>query len=135
MRLGLAVIAMTRSMQRELASDVLTRQLLRSATSVGANYRAACRARSDAEMIAKLAIVEEEADETIFWLEMLRESKTVPAAVTDPLAAEANELLAMTVASIRTIRSRTNNQSSAPRRAPPIRRSPNPRSEIRNPQS
>ena len=90
LRLGLSVIALTRAVRRDFASDVFCRQLLRSAISVGANYRAACRARSDAEMIAKLAIVEEEADETIYWLMMLRDSKTVPAEATDPLASEAN---------------------------------------------
>ena len=58
-------------------------------------------------MLAKLAIVEEEADETAHWLEMLRDSNTVPAQATDPLIREANEITAMTVASIRTLRSRT----------------------------
>ena len=112
MALGLAVVRLVKAMEREFANDVMARQLLRSATSVGANYRAACRARSDAEMIAKLAIVEEEADETMYWLTMLREAQALPASATDPLIAEANELLAMTVASIKTIRSR----SSKPRR-------------------
>lgn len=128
MRLGLDVIALTRSMQRDFAGDVLARQLLRSATSIGANYRAACRARSDAEMVAKLSIVEEEADETMYWLTMLRESKTLPATATDPLVAEANELLAMTVASIRTIRNRTGGMRTA-RRMPAAGRN-NPQSEI-----
>lgn len=83
-------------------------------------------------MLAKLAIVEEEADETCFWLEMLREAGIVPASVTDPLGREANELLAMTVASIRTIRARTtrlaplNGAARASQRA-------NPQSESRNP--
>jgi four helix bundle protein len=120
-------------MQREFASDVLARQLLRSATSVGANYRAACRARSDAEMIAKLCIVEEETDETIFWLSMLRESGTLPARLTDPLAAEANEILAMTVASIRTIRSRSTGSRASGRPSPA--KASNPQSTIRNPRS
>lgn len=124
MRLGLDVIALTRSMQRDFAGDVLARQLLRSATSVGANYRAACRARSDAEMVAKLSIVEEEADETIYWLTMLRESNTLPATATDPLVSEANELLAMTVASIRTIRGRAGGVRSARRMASPPRSNP-----------
>lgn len=79
-------------------------------------------------MVAKLSIVEEEADETIYWLTMLRESKTVPATATDLLAAEANELLAMTVASIRTIRGRTGGIRTA-RRMPATPRN-NPQSEI-----
>ncbi|MGE3074609.1 MAG: four helix bundle protein [Dehalococcoidia bacterium] len=102
--LGLRVIEMTRSMKRDLASDVLARQIVRSATSVGANYRAACRAKSRADMLMKLSIVEEEADETTHWLEMLRDSNSVPAEVTNPILAEANEITAMTVASIRTLR-------------------------------
>lgn len=76
--------------------------------SVGANYRAACRARTPAEFIAKLGIVEEEADETMFWMDMLIESGTVSAEKLRPLRQEANEIVAMTVASIKTTRSRIN---------------------------
>jgi four helix bundle protein len=104
--LGLSVIALSRAMRRDLASDVVVRQLLRSANSVGANYRSACRAKSAADMLARLALVEEEADETAHWLEVLRDSKSIPPAAADPLINEANEIVAMTVASIRTLRSR-----------------------------
>jgi four helix bundle protein len=117
--LALAVIAMSRAMQRDLASDVLARQVVRSANSVAANYRAACRAKSTADMLAKLATVEEEADETAHWLEMLRDSGSVPSKATDPLIQEANEICAMTVASIRTLRMRSR----------PIQ---NPKSKIQN---
>jgi four helix bundle protein len=81
--------------------------LLRSATSVGANYRAACRGRSVADVIAKLGIVEEEADESGYWLEMLAESGIVVQERVSKMAAEANELVAMTVASIKTLRIRS----------------------------
>lgn len=105
--LGLRIIALSRTLPRDVATDVIVRQVVRSATSVGANYRAACRAKSTRDMVAKLAVVEEEADETAHWLEMLRDSKSAPAEAVTPLLQEANELLAMTVASIRTLRNRS----------------------------
>lgn len=89
-----------------LRRDVIGRQLLRSATSVGANYRAACRGKSTADVIAKLAIVEEEADESMYWLELLVDSNLVAAEKMQELSEEADELVAMTVASIKTLRSR-----------------------------
>jgi four helix bundle protein len=82
------------------------KQLLRSGTSVGANYRASCRARSPAEFVAKMGIVEEEADESAYWMELLIESGLVPERRLKDLLAEANELVAITVASIRTARKR-----------------------------
>ena len=71
---ALRVIKLVDAMPRSLAAQVIGKQLLRSATSVGANYRAACRAQSHAEFAAQLYIVVEEADETVYWLELLRES-------------------------------------------------------------
>ena len=71
---ALRVIKLVDAMPRSLAAEVIGKQLLRSATSVGANYRAACRAQSHAEFAAQLSIVVEEADETVYWLELLRES-------------------------------------------------------------
>ena len=79
-------------------------QLLRSGTSVGANYRAARRARSKAEFTAKLGIVEEECDETIYWIELLMALDALKPARTRPLLDEANQLLAITIASIKTAR-------------------------------
>lgn len=76
--------------------------MLRSGTSVGANYRAACRARSPAEFRAKLGIVEEELDESIYWMELLIEAELVPRHRLDDLISEANELLSITVTSINT---------------------------------
>ena len=76
---ALRVIRLVEALPRGRTADVIGKQLLRAGTSVGANYRAACRARSGAAMVAKLSIVEEEADECIFWLELLADSDLVPA--------------------------------------------------------
>ena len=86
---------------------VLANQLLRSATSVGANYRAACRARSTAEFASKLGTVVEEADESGFWLELIMEGGLVPAQRVLPLLNEANELTAIFYSSRRTVRAGT----------------------------
>jgi four helix bundle protein len=104
--LALRVIELVQGLPKNLTADVISRQLLRCATSIGANYRAACRGKSTADVMAKLAIVEEEADEAIYWLELLTESGVVPAAQVTELTKEANEILAMTVASIKTLRAR-----------------------------
>jgi four helix bundle protein len=82
------------------------RQLLRAATSVGANYRAACRAKSRADFISKMGIVEEECDESLYWMEILIRTSAVKREVVSPLMKEANEILSLVVASIRTARSR-----------------------------
>ncbi len=103
-RFALDVMRLVDSLARTRATEVLGRQLLRSGTSVGANYRAACRAKSLADFISKMGIVEEEADESIYWIELLVESGSVPADGVEALLQEANELLAITVASIKTAR-------------------------------
>jgi four helix bundle protein len=76
--------------------------LLRSGTSVGANYRAACRAKSTADFISKMGTVEEEADESLYWMELLVEAGIVKAERLEPLMKERNEILAIAVASINT---------------------------------
>ncbi len=88
------------------STDVISRQIIRSATSIGANYRAACRAKSAADMIVKLKIVEEEGDETLYWLELLSEGQRASLAELTRLRRETNEIVAMTVASIKTLRNR-----------------------------
>jgi four helix bundle protein len=93
-----------------MTAEVLGKQLLRSSTSVGANYRAVCRAKSPADMINKLRIVEEEADESGYWLELIGESGLVNSERLVELVKEFNEITAMVVASQRTIR--TNNPKS-----------------------
>jgi four helix bundle protein len=105
-RLALDIIQLVEALPRTKTADVIGRQVLRSATSVGANYRAACRAKSPADMIYKLKIVEEECDETVYWLELLLESNTLSKESAASLTKEADEILAMTVASIKTLRSR-----------------------------
>jgi four helix bundle protein len=77
-------------------------QLFRAGTSVGANYRAACRARSRADFISKMGIVLEEADEALYWLEILMETKILKAHLLSEVMAEANELIAMFVSSLNT---------------------------------
>jgi four helix bundle protein len=105
--LALRVIRLSDAMPKTAAADVISRQLLRAATSVGANYRAACRAKSSADMINKLRIVEEEADECCYWLDLLGDSGIVPADRLADLAKEADEITAMTVASIKTLRAKS----------------------------
>ncbi len=99
---ALMAIRLCQDLPRSQASTVITRQLLRSSTSVGANYRAVCRARSTADFVSKLGIVLEEADETRFWLELLIESGVARPDKTAPLLREANELVSIFVASLRT---------------------------------
>lgn len=103
-QLALRVISLVEVLPQNLTTDVIGKQLLRSATSVGANYRSACRGRSTADVIAKLSIVEEEADESLYWLELIVESGLIPAEKLKSLMSEINEILAMTVASIKTLR-------------------------------
>jgi four helix bundle protein len=103
---GLRVIKLVGQLPRTTVASVIGRQLLRSGTSVGANYRAACRARSHADFVSKMGIVEEECDESLYWMELLIESETVKPERLSLLLNEANELLAMIVASINTARRR-----------------------------
>ncbi len=102
----LRVIRLVESVPRGRTSDIIGRQLLRCGTSVGANYRAACRGRSTAEFVAKMGIVEEECDECIYWMEILAESGLMPIDRMADLMSEANELLAITITSIKTARQR-----------------------------
>jgi four helix bundle protein len=104
--LALKVIELIEALPRSRTADVLRSQLLRCATSVGANYRSACRGKSTADVLAKLAIVEEEADETIYWLELLVRAKIVSLETVQDVIKEADEIVAMTVASIKTLRIR-----------------------------
>ena len=112
-RLALRVMVLVENLPDTRSADVIARQILRSATSIGANYRAACRAKSTADMIAKLKIVEEESDETMYWLELLAEGKSIPHEEVTGLMKDTDEILAMTVASIKTLRTRLPKRSSA----------------------
>jgi four helix bundle protein len=117
-QVALPVIKLTNALPRTAAAVVIGKQILRSGTSIGANYRAACRAKSTADILHKLAIVEEEADETIYWLELLIDAEIIKMSKLSSLIAEINEILAMTVSSIKTIRGK---------------RTTNPKSKIQNP--
>jgi four helix bundle protein len=105
-KFALAVVRLVEDLPRTRTAEVLGRQLLGAGTSVGANYRAACRGRSASDVVAKLGIVEEEADEAVYWMELLGDSGVIPADRLSALTKEGNELVAMTVASIKTLRSR-----------------------------
>lgn len=89
---ALRIIKLVESLPKSKTSNILGGQLLRSGTSVGANYRAACRAKSTADFIAKLAIVEEEADESIYWIELLVESNQVKENLVGNLLDESNQI-------------------------------------------
>lgn len=105
-KLALQIIELVEELPNRRTADVIGRQLLRSGTSVGANYRSACRGRSTADVLSKLAIVEEEADESVYWMELLVEAGIIPETRVSALMRETNEILAMTVASIKTLRKR-----------------------------
>ena len=89
------IIKMYRTLPKTTEAQIISRQLLRSSTSLTANYRAACRARSKAEITAKMCIVVEETDETVFWIERLVETNIIPLKSIKGLNAEINELLAI----------------------------------------
>jgi four helix bundle protein len=103
-KIAVAIIKQVDKLPRSLAADVIGKQVIRSGTSIGANYRAACRAKSTPDMINKLKIVEEESDETQYWFELLVEAGLVPQNQTADIYKETGEILAMTVASIKTLR-------------------------------
>jgi four helix bundle protein len=117
---ALAVVTLVEDLPVGRTPDVIGKQLLRAGTSVGANYRAACRARSHREFIAKMGIVEEEADESQFWLDLLIARGATETDRAVALRHEASQIVAITVSSIRTAR-------RTPRS--------NPHSAFRNPQS
>src|SRR5271169_6813982 len=101
---ALRVIRLFRSLPYKTDAQVLGKQLLRCGTSVAANYRAVCRARSKAEFIAKIGIVAEEADEAVLWLELLIESGILKSEMTEEFLKEARELAAILTASRATAR-------------------------------
>ncbi|MCX6198583.1 MAG: four helix bundle protein [Bacteroidetes bacterium] len=116
-KFALRILKMVRSLPKTREADVIGKQLLRCGTSVAANYRAACRARSQADFISKVTIVEEESDESAFWMELIIDAEILKKNLVEDLLKEANELTAIFTASGKT--ARTNK---------------NPQSKIRNPQ-
>ena len=101
-RFALRILKLYRSLPKNEEGRILGRQILRAGTSVGANYWAACRGRSRNEFIAKMGIVLEEADETVFWLELIGDTGLIPTEKLTDLLKEANELTSIFVASLRT---------------------------------
>lgn len=100
-------INLYRNLPKTEEAKIIGRQLLRSATSVGANYRAACRARSNDEFYSKISIVVEEADETMFWHELLLEAGIIKAEKLEGLMKEANEIIAIMVSARKSIKDKT----------------------------
>jgi len=111
---ALRVLTLVDSLPRKLSAEVLARQLARSGTSVGANYRAACRARSTPEFVAKLGIAEEEADESAWWIELIGDHGLLPAGRLTELHEEATALTKMLASS--RITARTNRKSKTENR-------------------
>jgi four helix bundle protein len=107
----LGVLRMTESIPPTAVGRPILAQMIRSATSVGSNYRAVCRSRSNAEFISKLSIVIEEADETAYWLELLVDLDLGSKTTLDPLLSETNELIAIFVASRKTVQSGSRNRT------------------------
>ncbi len=118
-RFALHLLRLTAAMPRTIAADVLHRQVVRSGTAVASGYRAACRAKSSADFIYKLSVVEEEADETALWLELIAEDGMLPQGKVAALLQEAGEITAMMVSAQKTVR---------------VSRLPhNPKSKLQNP--
>ena len=113
-KFALRVIRLVESLPNTKTANVIGNQLLRSGTSVGANYRAACRAKSTADFLFKLSIVEEENDESIYWMELLIESETVKENLLQNLMKEADEILSIIVSSIKTSKENRNPKSAIP---------------------
>ena len=134
-RFALEIVKLVEALAPGKTCDVVGRQLLRSGTSVGANYRAACRAKSPADFIFKMGIVEEEADESGFWIELLVEAGKLQDSKAAPLLKECNELVAITVASIRTAKKTRELDQSAPERSIPNSALRTPHSELFSPRS
>ena len=115
---ALRILKLVDALPNTTAGRALAAQLVRSGTSVAANYRAARRAKSTAHFISKLGDVEEEADETLFWIELLEDSGLVPPKRLTALKSEADELVSIIVASIKTARRNGANKSSSHFRLP-----------------
>lgn len=100
------IIHLCRKLPQTQEGKLIGRQIFRSGTSVGANYRAACRGRSRADFLSKLGIVLEEADETLYWLELIVETNVIKSDLLQPLIKETNEIIAICVASLNNSRNK-----------------------------
>ena len=106
------IIKLTENLPDNQSGKIIGNQLIRSATSVGANYRAACRSRSKQEFISKIKIVEEEADESMYWLELIREIKFFNVNRMNGIIKEADELTAIFTSTVKTAKTNYLNQKS-----------------------
>ena len=113
-RFALRIIKLVDALPTSTSAHVIGKQLLRSGTSVGANYRAVCRAKSTADFISKLCIVEEEADESVYWMELLVDSKLIKENRLASLMDEGHQILAIIVSSIKTSKRKRNPKSEFP---------------------
>jgi four helix bundle protein len=113
-RFALRIINLVENLPPSKTANVIGNQLLRCGTSVGANYRASCRAKSNADFIHKLSIVEEEGDESIYWMELLIESNIVSSKKLEKLIDEANQIVSIVVSSIKTSKTKRNPKSEFP---------------------
>lgn len=111
---ALRVLKVVQSLPPNLVTDSIGKQLLRSGTSVGANYRASCRAKSIPDFIHKLSIVEEEADESIYWMELLVEAQLVKENLLKNLMDEGNQIVSIVVSSIKSSKEKINPKSELP---------------------
>ncbi len=111
-KFSLSIIDLVEKLPNSISCRAVSNQLVRSGTSVGANYRAVCRARSDREFIAKMAIVIEESDETLFWIGIIQEKKRADYSELNLIWKEGNELTAIFVSSVKKVKSRLNDSNS-----------------------
>jgi len=110
-KFSLMIIDLAEKLPTTYIVKVVANQIVRSGTSVGANYRAVCRARSDREFISKMNIVLEEADETLFWLEVIKEKLWMSKTELETIWKEGNELTAIFVSSLKTVNKRMNSKN------------------------
>ncbi len=113
-KFAIRVFKMVETLPRSKGAEVITYQLLKASSSVAANYRAVCRAKSKADFINKLKIVEEESDESLFWLEFIEDLELIQKKLLEDLIKEANELVSIFTAALKT--SKTNNKYKIPNR-------------------
>jgi four helix bundle protein len=107
---ALGTIRLVNDLRKDPSTQIIANQLIRAGTSVGANYRAACLAKSRADFISKMKIVEEECDESLYWMELLVEFGRKPTKAVQRLRREAKEILSIVVASIKTARAHLNDK-------------------------
>ena len=111
-KFSLMIIDLVEKLPNSISSRAIANQVVRSGMSVGANYRAVCRARSDREFIAKMTIVIEEADETLFWIQIIQEKKWTDYSELNLIWKEGNELTAIFVSTIKKVKARLNDSNS-----------------------